>query len=87
MKKLLFLERRVIKKRKLHNMETIRILANSSNARINTNGNVVPYHTSKVSLLQEKAFKDIGKEIANNIWKTAMSTFNNKKIDHHFHEQ
>lgn len=56
----------------------------SSNAGINATGNVVPCHSSKITLHEEKAFKDIGDEIASNIWKTAMSTFV-QKIDHHFH--
>jgi len=49
-------------------------------------GNVVLYHSSKVSLHEEKAFKDIGDEIASNIWKSAMSTFG-LNIKHHFHQQ
>ena len=57
----------------------------TSNASI-TSGNVVPYHSSKVSIHEKKAFKDIGDEIATNIWRSAMSIFG-KKIDHQFHLQ
>ena len=57
----------------------------TSNAGI-ASGNVVPYHSSKVSIHEEKTFKDIGDEIATNIWRSAMSTFG-EKIDHHFHLQ
>jgi len=39
----------------------------SLNVGINTTGNVVPYHSKMVSFHQEKAFKDIGDEIANSI--------------------
>jgi hypothetical protein len=41
-------------------------------------GNVAPYHSYKVSVHEEKAFKDIGDEIASNIWRSAMSTFGEK---------
>jgi hypothetical protein len=57
----------------------------TSNACI-ASGNVVPYHSSRVSVHEEKAFKDIGNEIASNIWRSAMSTFG-EKIDHHFQVQ
>ena len=57
----------------------------TSNAGI-ASGNVVPYSSSKVSVHEEKAFKDIGDEIASNIWRSAMSTFG-EKIDHHFQLQ
>jgi hypothetical protein len=57
----------------------------TSNAGI-ASGNVVPYHSSKVSVHEEKAFKDIGDEIASNIWRSAMSTFG-EKIDQHFQVQ
>jgi hypothetical protein len=57
----------------------------TSNAGI-ASGNVVPYHSSKVSVHEEKAFKDIGDKIASNIWRSAIFTFG-KKIDHHFQVQ
>lgn len=58
----------------------------SSNGGINCEGNIVPYHSKKISLDQKQAFKDIGDEIASNIWKSAMPTFG-QKIDHHFRQQ
>ena len=54
----------------------------SSNSDI-ASGNVVSYHSFKISLYEKKTFKDIGDEIANNIWRSAMFTFG-RKIDHNF---
>jgi hypothetical protein len=57
----------------------------TSNASL-VSGNVLPYHSSRVTVHEDKAFKDIGDEIASNIWRSAMSTFG-EKIDHHFQVQ
>lgn len=40
----------------------------------------------KYHLMKRKHSKKFGDEIASNIWKNAMSTFN-EKIHHHFHQQ
>ena len=78
-----------VSKKKVHNPHRgfIKIISHeySSNAGI-ASGNVVPYHSSKISLHKKKTFKDIGDEIANNVWRNAMSTFG-EKVDHHFHLQ
>jgi hypothetical protein len=58
----------------------------SSNAGVNVDGDIVPYHNAKISLAAEKAFKDMGDECASNIWHSLLPKFG-EVIDYYFYKQ